>query len=105
MRVSAWQTCSLLHRELRPFAVTTLVATAAPPALSENIDTISPIFHHRTALAEVLSTIIGSAHCITLLMGKLALDHVRREAHFVERGRSHCPEAMNRCPAVIAHSV
>jgi hypothetical protein len=47
-----------------------------PTALSDNVHTISPIFHHGTALSEILSTIIGGAHRIALLMGKLALDHV-----------------------------
>src|SRR5262249_61510835 len=76
-----------------------------PTGVPESINIIGPMLHHGTALAEVLRTVIGGAHGIALFMGKLALDHVRPEAHFIEGGRSQRPEAMNRCSAVIAHAV
>ena len=42
--------------------------------------------HHLTALAEILSTVIGRAHRIALFMRKLALNYVWAETHFIERG-------------------
>ena len=69
------------------------------------VNMVSPMFHHGTALVEILSTVIGSPYSIVRFMGKLALDDVRLKAHFVECGRGQRSEAMNGRSSMIPHTV
>jgi hypothetical protein len=57
------------------------------PTSFKRVDPIGPMTHHYSALSEIFCPIVGGPHGVALFVGKLALDHIRPKAHFVESGR------------------
>lgn len=59
------------------------------------IQPIGPSLHHPYSLVDVLGVVIGSTDGVTLHVGKLSLDDVRRPVLFVEDCGGHAPEAVS----------
>lgn len=66
---------------------------------------ISPPLHHFPAFWQILCMVIGRSHLVTLTVCKLAFDHLRREAVFIEDGAGGGAEAVAGGAAVITHAV